>query len=151
MEAAEVRAGGGGAAVVASGLTRTFDDEVEAVRGIDLEIARGEFFGFLGPNGAGKTTTVRMLCTLLPPSGGSATVAGLDVDAEDAPGAAADRRRPAGDRARPGAERPRAARAPVRALRDPRRRRASRRTDELLDLIGLQDADRRLRRPTRAA
>ena len=53
--------------------------DVEAVRGIDLAVGRGEVFGFLGPNGAGKTTTVRMLCTLLPISAGEATVAGLDV------------------------------------------------------------------------
>ena len=49
------------------------------MRGIDLAVTPGEIFGFLGPNGAGKTTTVRMLCTLLPPTGGSATVAGIDV------------------------------------------------------------------------
>ncbi|PZS34506.1 MAG: hypothetical protein DLM58_05625 [Pseudonocardiales bacterium] len=54
-------------------------DDIEAVRGIDLEVRRGEVFGFLGPNGAGKTTTVRMLCTLLPVSDGQATVAGVDV------------------------------------------------------------------------
>jgi ABC-2 type transport system ATP-binding protein len=53
--------------------------ELEAVRGIDLAVRRGEVFGFLGPNGAGKTTTVRMLCTLLPISDGQATVAGVDV------------------------------------------------------------------------
>jgi ABC-2 type transport system ATP-binding protein len=53
--------------------------DVEAVRGIDLEVAGGEVFGFLGPNGAGKTTTVRMLCTLLPITEGRATVAGIDV------------------------------------------------------------------------
>ncbi len=58
--------------------------DVEAVRGIDLDVARGEVFGFLGPNGAGKTTTVRMLCTLLPISAGGATVAGLDVRREPA-------------------------------------------------------------------
>ncbi|HKA49820.1 MAG TPA: ATP-binding cassette domain-containing protein, partial [Candidatus Dormibacteraeota bacterium] len=52
---------------------------VEAVRGIDLRVARGEIFGFLGPNGAGKTTTLRMLTTLLPPDGGRALVAGADV------------------------------------------------------------------------
>src|SRR4051794_41557195 len=66
-------------AIEARALVRTFKGGVEAVRGIDLEVAAGEVFGFLGPNGAGKTTTVRMLCTLLPPSGGSATVAGADV------------------------------------------------------------------------
>ena len=63
---------------------RTFKGGVEAVRGIDLEVAAGEVFGFLGPNGAGKTTTVRMLCTLLPPTGGSAMVAGIDVQADGA-------------------------------------------------------------------
>src|SRR3979411_48803 len=74
-----------GAAVVARGLRRTFKGGVEAVRDIDLSISTGEVFGFLGPNGAGKTTTVRMLCTLLPPTAGSASVAGLDVvrDAAD--------------------------------------------------------------------
>jgi ABC-2 type transport system ATP-binding protein len=71
-------------AVEARSLTRTFKGGVEAVRGIDLSVARGEVFGFLGPNGAGKTTTVRMLCTLLPPTAGSASVAGVDVVAEAA-------------------------------------------------------------------
>ena len=50
-----------------------------AVDGIDLEVAEGEIYGFLGPNGAGKSTTVRMLTTLLLPTGGTATVAGFDV------------------------------------------------------------------------
>jgi ABC-2 type transport system ATP-binding protein len=71
-------------AVEARSLTRTFKGGIEAVRGIDLSVARGEVFGFLGPNGAGKTTTVRMLCTLLPPTGGSASVAGVDVVADAA-------------------------------------------------------------------
>jgi ABC-2 type transport system ATP-binding protein len=53
--------------------------DVEAVRGVSIEVHRGEIFGFLGPNGAGKTTTLRMLTTLLPIDGGSATVAGFDV------------------------------------------------------------------------
>ena len=52
------------------------------MRGIDLSVPKGQIFGFLGPNGAGKTTTVRMLCTLLPPSGGTALIDGLDVDQE---------------------------------------------------------------------
>jgi ABC-2 type transport system ATP-binding protein len=71
-------------AVEARGLWRTFKGDVEAVRGIDLDVRRGEVFGFLGPNGAGKTTTVRMLCTLLPPSSGSASVAGADVHSQAA-------------------------------------------------------------------
>src|SRR5205823_10966418 len=82
------RADGDGAIVTRS-LRRTFKGGIEAVRGIDLTVGVGEVFGFLGPNGAGKTTTVRMLCTLLPPSAGNATVAGLDVVAD----AAAVRRR----------------------------------------------------------
>jgi ABC-2 type transport system ATP-binding protein len=73
-----------GPAIAAESLVRTFKGGVEAVRGIDLHIDAGEVFGFLGPNGAGKTTTVRMLCTLLPPSAGSATVAGYDVMADAA-------------------------------------------------------------------
>jgi ABC-2 type transport system ATP-binding protein len=52
---------------------------VEAVKGVSIEVGRGEIFGFLGPNGAGKTTTLRMLTTLLPIDRGTATVAGLDV------------------------------------------------------------------------
>ncbi len=66
-------------AIAARSLRRTFKGGIEAVRDIDLTVSRGEVFGFLGPNGAGKTTTVRMLCTLLPPTAGSASVAGLDV------------------------------------------------------------------------
>jgi ABC-2 type transport system ATP-binding protein len=52
---------------------------VEAVRGVDLDVAEGEIFGFLGPNGAGKTTTLRMLATLIEPDGGTATIAGADL------------------------------------------------------------------------
>jgi ABC-2 type transport system ATP-binding protein len=65
-------------AIVVEGLQRSFD-EVLAVQGVDLSVEEGEIFGFLGPNGAGKTTTVRMLTTLLLPTGGRATVAGHDV------------------------------------------------------------------------
>jgi len=69
------------AAISARGLVRRFGDFV-AVDGIDLDIGAGEIYGLLGPNGAGKSTTVRMLCTLLGPSDGTATVAGFDVATE---------------------------------------------------------------------
>jgi ABC-2 type transport system ATP-binding protein len=52
---------------------------VEAVRSINFAVQKGEIFGFLGPNGAGKTTTMRMLCTLLTPTSGTATIAGFDL------------------------------------------------------------------------
>jgi len=63
-------------------LRRTFKTRggsVEAVAGVDLRVEGGELFGFLGPNGAGKTTTLRMLSTLLPPTGGQAEVVGCDL------------------------------------------------------------------------
>jgi ABC-2 type transport system ATP-binding protein len=66
----------------ARGLGRTFKGGIEAVSDLDLTVRAGEVFGFLGPNGAGKTTTVRMLCTLLPPTAGTATVARHDVVAD---------------------------------------------------------------------
>jgi ABC-2 type transport system ATP-binding protein len=53
--------------------------DVEAVRGVTFSVHEGEIFGFLGPNGAGKTTTIKMLCTLLDPTSGSATLANFDV------------------------------------------------------------------------
>lgn len=69
-------------AIVTRGLTRHFTSRkqtVEAVQGLDLEIGQGELVAFLGPNGAGKSTTLRMLTTLIPPTSGSASVAGHDV------------------------------------------------------------------------
>jgi ABC-2 type transport system ATP-binding protein len=66
----------------ARGLARTFRTrrgDVDAVRGVDLDVQPGEIVGFLGPNGAGKTTTLRMLTTLLEPTRGEATVAGIDL------------------------------------------------------------------------
>jgi ABC-2 type transport system ATP-binding protein len=58
--------------------------KIQAVRGIDLNIERGEIFGLLGPNGAGKTTTIGMLCTIIRPSSGSALVASHDIVKEPA-------------------------------------------------------------------
>ncbi len=65
-------------AIEATDLVRRFG-EVEAVRGVSLEIEEGEIYGFLGPNGAGKSTTVRILTTLLEPTSGSGSVLGHDV------------------------------------------------------------------------
>jgi ABC-2 type transport system ATP-binding protein len=65
-------------AVVAAGLTKRFGAFI-AVDQLDLTIATGEVVGFIGPNGAGKSTTIRMLCGLLRPSAGHATVAGFDI------------------------------------------------------------------------
>jgi ABC-2 type transport system ATP-binding protein len=72
------------AAIRAEGLRQEFNG-VTAVEHLDLDIEPGEIYGFLGPNGAGKSTTVRMLCTLLAPTGGRATIAGHDVASD--PGA----------------------------------------------------------------
>jgi ABC-2 type transport system ATP-binding protein len=130
-------------AIAAHALSRTFKGGIEAVRGIDLTVASGEVFGFLGPNGAGKTTTVRMLCTLLPPTSGTATVAGLDV-VDDA----------AGVRRRIGVALQEIGLDPVQSGRELLElqcglygitgQRARERADDLLQLVGLTDAaDRR--------
>src|SRR5215210_3595760 len=71
-------------AIEAHDLVREFKKGPRAVDGIDLSVAGGEVYGFLGPNGAGKSTTVHILTTLLPPTGGRATVAGFDVVKEGA-------------------------------------------------------------------
>jgi len=68
------------AVISVSGLTKRYGD-VEAVRGIDFAVSRGETFGFLGPNGAGKTTTIKILCTLANATSGHAMVAGYDAAA----------------------------------------------------------------------
>ena len=67
-----------GSAIVAEGLEKSYG-KVRALDGIDLNVPQGTVLGLLGPNGAGKTTAVRILTTLLPPDGGTASVAGLDV------------------------------------------------------------------------
>jgi ABC-2 type transport system ATP-binding protein len=69
-------------AIEATQLVREFKKGPRAVNGIDLRVEAGEVYGFLGPNGAGKTTTVHMLTTLLPPTSGTARVAGYDVVTE---------------------------------------------------------------------
>tara|TARA_B110000879_G_scaffold188424_1_gene251056 strand:- start:642 stop:1598 length:957 start_codon:yes stop_codon:yes gene_type:complete len=68
-------------AITANGLTMRFGSLV-AVDSVDLEIEKGSIYGFLGPNGSGKSTTIRMLCGLLRPSSGSATVIGMDTKKE---------------------------------------------------------------------
>src|SRR5438477_1499178 len=68
-----------GYAIESSQLVRQFRKGPRAVDGIDLAVSPGEIYGFLGPNGAGKSTTVHMLTTLLPPTSGTARVAGHDV------------------------------------------------------------------------
>ncbi len=130
------------AAIAARALRRTFKGGIEAVRDIDLTVSSGEVFGFLGPNGAGKTTTVRMLCTLLPPTAGSATVAGLDVVKD----AAAVRRRIGVALQEIGLD-------PVQTGRELLELQcglygitgpdARRRAEELLELVGLTDAANR--------
>ena len=74
-----------GAAIRTEDLRKTYTTsrgDVQAVRGISLDVAAGEFFGLLGPNGAGKSTTIGMLTTLIVPTGGRAWVAGIDVVAD---------------------------------------------------------------------
>ena len=67
-----------GYAIEARGLTKMFGD-LRAVSNLDLDVPRGQIYGFLGPNGSGKSTTIRMLCGLLTPTEGSATVLGSEV------------------------------------------------------------------------
>jgi ABC-2 type transport system ATP-binding protein len=130
-------------AIEATKLRRTFKGGIDAVREINLDISEGEVFGFLGPNGAGKTTTVRMLCTLLPPTSGSASVAGIDVLTH-----------PADVRKRIGVALQEIGLDPVQTGRELLElqcglygitgKRAKARAQELLDLVGLSDAaDRR--------
>src|SRR6201746_1319452 len=70
------------AGIEVEGLVREFKNGPKAVDGIPLQVAPGEIYGFLGPNGAGKSTTVLMLTTLLPPTAGTARVAGFDIVSE---------------------------------------------------------------------
>ncbi len=77
-----VATGGDKAAVEVRGLGKIYPGGVEAVKGIDFQVAPGEVFGLLGPNGAGKSTTIGMLTTTIKPTSGSAWLAGFDVAAE---------------------------------------------------------------------
>src|ERR1700709_475075 len=72
------------AGIEVEGLVREFKNGPKAVDGIHLRVAPGEIYGFLGPNGAGKSTTVLMLTTLLPPTAGTARVAGYDIVSQGA-------------------------------------------------------------------
>ena len=131
--------------IEARALVREFKDGPRAVDGIDLEVGPGEIYGFLGPNGAGKSTTVHVLTTLLPPTSGSARVAGHDV-VHDGPAV----------RAAIGAALQEAALDPLLTGREhlrlqaslqamPRAERKSR-ADELIERVGLSHAaDRKVR------
>jgi ABC-2 type transport system ATP-binding protein len=127
------------AGIEVEGLVREFKNGPRAVDGIDLGVAPGEIYGFLGPNGAGKSTTVLMLTTLLPPTDGTARVAGHDI-----------RREGAAVRAAIGAALQEAALDPLLTGRDhmrlqttlqgiPKAERRGR-GDELLERVGLTDA-----------
>jgi ABC-2 type transport system ATP-binding protein len=131
--------------IEAEGLERDFKGGIRAVDGIDLAVAPGEIYGFLGPNGAGKSTTVHMLTTLLPPTAGTARVAGYDIVREGPK-----------VRAAIGAALQEAALDPLLTGREHLRMQASlhgmrggerrRRIDELLERVGLtQAADRKVR------
>ena len=121
------------------GLVREFKGGIRAVDGIDLKVAPGEIYGFLGPNGAGKSTTVLMLTTLLPPTAGTARVAGHDI-VQDGPAV----------RATIGAALQEAALDPLLTGSDHMRLQTTlqglpkaerrRRGDELLERVGLADA-----------
>jgi ABC-2 type transport system ATP-binding protein len=130
-------------AIEVTGLRKSFKGGVDAVRGVDLAVREGEVFGFLGPNGAGKTTTVRMLCTLLPITDGTARVAGADVVRE-----------PAKVRTEIGVALQEIGLDPIQTGREilelqcgmygMAAARSTERSNELLDLVGLSDAaDRR--------
>ena len=132
-------------AIEVEGLVREFKKGPRAVDGIDLAVAPGEIYGFLGPNGAGKSTTVHMLTTLLPPTAGTARVAGFDVVKEGAQvrmqiGAALQEA--ALDGLLTGREHLRLQAALQALPRDERKPRA----EELLERVGLTEAaDRKVR------
>jgi ABC-2 type transport system ATP-binding protein len=134
-----------GPAIEATDLVREFKKGPRAVDGIDLRVEPGEVYGFLGPNGAGKSTTVHMLTTLLPPTSGSARVAGHDVVSEGP-----EVRRAIGAALQEAALDPfltgREHLKLQTALQGMRGKEGRERTEELLARVGLtQAADRRVR------
>src|ERR1700754_1178732 len=138
-EQSEPQRNAASAGIEAVGLVREFKKGPRAVDGIDLRVEPGEIYGFLGPNGAGKSTTVLMLTTLLPPTAGTARVAGHDI-----------RREGAAVRSAIGAALQEAALDPLLTGRDHMRlqttlqgvAKAERRSrgDELIERVGLTDA-----------
>ena len=122
-------------------LTRRFG-ELTAVDRATIAVSQGEIFGLIGPNGAGKSTLIKMLTTLLPPTSGTATVAGFDIVREPAAGAAPHRLRAAAALRRRRADRLREPAALRPALRHPAARAARRASSEALALMGLTDVRR---------
>src|ERR671919_2397922 len=131
--------------IEADGLVREFKKGPRAVDGINLRVEPGEIYGFLGPNGAGKSTTVLMLTTLVPPTSGTALVAGFDVVKQGSK-----------VRAAIGAALQEAALDPFltgrehlslqAALHGLSRKERKKRGDELLERVGLEEAaDRKVR------
>jgi ABC-type uncharacterized transport system ATPase subunit len=104
--------------IVVDRLVREFRKGPRAVDGIDLEVAPGEIYGFLGPNGAGKSTTVLVLTTLLPPTSGSARVAGVFGTRRCGRSGRAQERRTRPDADRPRPPPPQTMRHPARRARD---------------------------------
>ena len=142
--AATERVSDRGDAIVVDGLAKRYRNGTEAVRGISFRVRTGEMFGILGPNGAGKSTTIGMLGTLVRPTGGRATVAGIDV----AERPAAVRRLIGFAMQEVGVDDLATGRELVSLhgrLHGLSRREATRRAELLLDLFGLADAaDRRM-------
>lgn len=124
------------------GLVREFKGGIRAVDGVDLSVDPGEVYGFLGPNGAGKSTTVHVMTTLIPPTGGTARIAGLDVVREGREVRAvigAALQEVALDQHLTGREHVRL----QASLHGLDRKQAARRGSELLERVGLIDAENR--------